>query len=222
MDFNLSALTNDKPVSTADLVTEALRTAIWQGKLKSNQPLRQDKIAAEFGVSKIPIREALFQLKAEGLVTTMFNRGLAVSELSPAEIEEIYTMRIALETVALQRAISSLTKADFVHAVGLITIADEEQDPAQWVVLDWEFHATLYRAANMPHLIETIRMLYINVSRYIAIYLAELDYQAQSQHDHRVLLKACRKRDIDKAVACHTQHLKAASERLISFLRQQA
>ena len=102
--------------NTADRIAEALRKAILQGQLHSGQSLRQDEIAATFQVSKIPVREALFQLQAEGLVDIIHNRGAIVTSLNTAEIEELYTMRIALETIALRRAIPRMTTADFLTA----------------------------------------------------------------------------------------------------------
>ena len=93
------------PGNTPEYIVGALRNAILQGRYKANQPLRQDQIAEKFGVSKVPLREALVQLKAEGLVTFMPNRGAVVTELSAAEVDEIFTMRMALESKALERAI---------------------------------------------------------------------------------------------------------------------
>src|SRR5688572_16537325 len=97
-------------------IADSLRGDILRGKLPSGQALKQDEIAAQFGVSKIPVREALFQLKAEGLVNFYPNRGAFVSELSAVEVDEIYFMRIALETAVLARAIPDLTVAHLKHA----------------------------------------------------------------------------------------------------------
>ena len=104
------------PASTAEMIASALRLDILKGVLTGKTPLRQDEIALRFGVSKIPVREALFQLKAEGLVAFYPNRGAFVSELSAAEADEIYVMRIALETAALARSIPRLTVADLTRA----------------------------------------------------------------------------------------------------------
>ena len=84
-------------------VVDRLRTAIVSGQLQPGQALRQDALAEQYRLSKIPLREALNQLKAEGLVTFINNRGAMVSRLSAAEVDEIYTMRIALESLALER-----------------------------------------------------------------------------------------------------------------------
>lgn len=205
---------------TAELIANSLRADILHGKLKSKQALRQDEIAAVFGVSKIPVREALFQLKAEGLVTFAPNRGAVVSELSPAEVDEIYTMRIALETVALRRAIPHLTVARLAQAETILQTIDQEKNAARWGELNWEFHATLYEAANLPRLLEQVKILHIQVARYLIIYLVGLDYQSASQREHREILEACRRGNIEAAVAVLEQHLRSAADQLITFLKE--
>ena len=205
--------------STVDMIARSLRAEIMQGRLDSEQPLRQDEIAARFGVSKIPVREALSQLKAEGLVTFYPNRGAAVSKLSPAEADEIFVMRIALETAALRRAISHLTIAELARAEEILSAIDQEQNLARWGELNWEFHATLYYPAGLPRLVESVRTLHINVARYLVIYLAGMDYQKASQHEHRQIVEACRRGDIEAATAHLTEHLQSASDHLVAFLK---
>ena len=117
-----ASLFQKDPANTPDFIASALRNAIMQGQFKANQPLRQDHIAQELGVSKIPLREALVQLKAEGLVSFMPNRGAVVSELSANEVDEIFTMRIALETKALERAIPNLSSADLIRTKSVLDI----------------------------------------------------------------------------------------------------
>jgi DNA-binding GntR family transcriptional regulator len=211
---------NKNSAITAESIADALRTDILRGKLKSKQPLRQDELAASFGVSKIPVREALFQLKAEGLVTFSPNRGATVSELSPAEVDEIYTIRIALETMALQRALPNLTIANLTQAEALLNAIDQEKNMVRWGELNWEFHATLYYPADLPRLMEWINMLHVNVARYVVVYLAGMEYRAISQQEHREILDACRRGDNMAAQTLLRQHLQAAATQLITFLKQ--
>ena len=216
MTFSKSALSNK--VNTAELIANALRADILQGKRKSKRPLRQDEIAAQFGVSKIPVREALSQLKTEGLVTFSPNRGAVVSTLSPNEVDEIYTIRVALETVALGRAIPQLTIGDLTQAELILKTIDHEQDITRWGELNWQFHALLYRAANMPRLLNWVQILHVNVARYLVIHLAGLDYQTVSQGEHRAILDSCRQGDVHSATVLLTDHLQSASNKLKAFL----
>lgn len=201
-------------------ITRSLRSDILQGKLKSKVPLRQDEIATRFGVSKIPVREALFQLKAEGLVAFFPNRGAVVSELSADEVDEIYIMRIALETQALQRAIPHLTIANLAQAEEILETIDQEENIARLGELNWEFHVTLYSPANLPRLIEAVRVLHDNVNRYIIIYLSSIDYQKHSRLQHKEILDHCRHGDVEAALEHLEHHLQSASNKLIEFLKQ--
>ena len=206
------------PGNTPEYIADALRNAILQGRYQANQPLRQDQLAEELGVSKVPVREALVQLKAEGLVSFLPNRGAVVTELSAIEVDEIFTMRIALENAALQRAIPNLRAADFIRAKGVLEILEEETEQTQWSELNWEFHATLYQASRMPYLLNTIHSLHNNVARYLIIYLDRLSAQNTSQKEHWAILNACRRRDVDAATNHLSTHLRKACKRLLSFL----
>jgi DNA-binding GntR family transcriptional regulator len=201
-------------------IADTLRVEILRGKLQGGQPLRQDEIAAQFGVSKIPVREALVQLKAEGLVNFYPNRGAFVSELSAAEADEIYVMRIALEKAVLARAIPHLTVSHFKRAAEILTAIDREENIAKWGELNWEFHATLYSTAELPRVMETLRTLHTNIARYLVLYLAGMDYQKKSQREHRALLQACRAGEVEKAEDILDEHLRSASTHLIKFLNK--
>lgn len=214
-----TTVTLQTPITT-ETIANALRSDILHGIYMSNAPLRQDELAARFGVSKIPVREALQQLKAEGLVTFYPNRGAVVTALSATEVDEIYAMRIALETTALQRALPHLTIADLARAEALLTTLDQEQQVARWSELNWEFHALLYRPANLPRLLSWVSTLHVNVARYMVLYLAGMDYQAVSQQEHRALLAACRQGQGDLACDLLRHHLQSAADQLVAFLQK--
>ncbi len=204
--------------TTPDIIANHLRQEILHGKYKVNQPLRQDHIAEELGVSKIPLREALVQLKAEGLVLFLPKRGAVVAELSASEVEEIYAMRIALEMVAIEKAIPQLSDADLIRAQGILEIIDSGSEKENWSELNWEFHSILYSAAQMSLLLSTIRRLHDNVARYLIIYLDHLAAAKISQKEHRQLLEACREQNTTAAKKVLKKHLQKASNHLTRFL----
>jgi len=206
------------PTITNQTISDTLREDILRGKLQGGDPLKQDEIAVRFGVSKIPVREALVLLKAEGLVNFIRNRGAFVSELSAAEADEIYVMRIALENAILARAIPHLTVTHLKKANELLAAIDHEENIAKWGELNWEFHATLYSTAELPRIMGTIRTLHTNIARYLVLYLAGMDYQKQSQQEHRALLQACRAGEVEKAQDILEEHLRSASVHLVEFL----
>jgi DNA-binding GntR family transcriptional regulator len=99
-----------------------------------------------------------------------------------------------------------------------LDISEVEDDTAQWSELNWEFHATLYQAAQMPRLLGALEVLHNNVARYLLIYLGSLSARDASQSEHKKILQACKKRDGGLAVNILQQHLNHAANRLVAFL----
>ena len=204
--------------NTSEFIANALREAIFQGEYKVNQPLRQDQIAKKLKVSKIPLREALVQLKSEGLVEFMPNRGAVVSGLSMAQIKEIFHMRIALENLAIANAVPVIPMRDLIRAQSVLEIIDNENDKRQWSDLNWEFHKTLYQSAQMPLLLNTVHTLHNNVSRFLLIYYDTLSGSDISQKGHWDLLAAFKEKDVKHAQEILERHLSTADQKLRNFL----
>lgn len=204
-------------LNTATLVADDLRSLIIKGQIRGRHPLRQEELAEQYGVSKIPVREALFQLQSEGLVDFTPGRGATVSELTPEDANEIYIMRIALEPVALRTALPNLQAVDLIQAESALKQIDQERDPIQWGKLNWEFHTTLYKPAKLPRLLDTLKMWQTNVSRYFFVY-QELSYREKSNSEHWAILNACHERNADKACQQLAEHLSLASAELVKYL----
>jgi len=205
--MNIATPTRTK--STSGVVVDALRQAILRGELKATQPIRQQEIAEQLGVSVIPVREALMVLEGEGLVTIFPNRGAVVSSLSVSEANEIYQMRIALESLALQQAIPHQTEQDWRRAEMILNEYDLVHDPVQTSDFNWQFHATLYRAANLPRVMSLLQNLYNNIARYFVVY-DSINYYDEPQRAHRAILDACRKQDVLTATHLLEEHLRAS------------
>ncbi len=208
--------------STPDLIADALREAILQGIFQEGQSLRQDEIATQFGVSRIPVREALKQLEAEGLVTLHLNRGAMVSMLTAAEAQEICEIRSALEVTAMQLAIPKLIAADIEKAAVILEATNQTSDAGMLAKLNWDFHATLYASAERPRLLTMIKNLHVNCDRYVRVQLTQMDYQERSQKEHYQLLDACRQQDSKAAVRLLKRHIDTAGEQLVTYLQEKA
>lgn len=198
-----------------------LREAILRGILTAGQQLRQDEIARELGVSHIPVREALRQLEAEGLVRLRPYRGFEVSELSPEEVEELYEIRIPLECQALRLALPHLTEEDVRRAEQVLDAIDAEDDPSVWSELNTEFHAVLYAPSRRQRLLNLIRTLRTNVDRYLRLYISVMHRKQFSQREHRRILDAVRKRDETEALRALEEHLDIACRMLVDYLRRE-
>jgi DNA-binding GntR family transcriptional regulator len=221
MDTNALLIPSDELPTSADTVAHALRAAILCGRLPGGAHLRQEDLAAQLGVSRLPVREALRQLHGEGLVTLAPNRGAVVVALSPDEVQEIYDIRISLETMALRLAIPHLSPAILDHAGAILDTIERVDDVSRWCELNWDFHLCLYTPANRPHLLRLIDMMHANVDRYLRIYLSLLRFQGRSQADHRALLTACARYDAEAALGILTKHLAGARDALADYLRRE-
>lgn len=220
MDLNraLSRSPRTPRQATHELVAAALREAITTGQLRGNQPLPQDEIAAQFKVSHIPVREALRQLEAEGLVTYQANRGATVTALTPGEITEIYQIRSILETAALRRAVAHLSPAELARAGQILDQAERTTDGAEWGSLDVEFHRTIYDLDDRPRLKELIEGLLRRVDRYWLSHGLMLKYRDTFDREHRELLTAVASGDAARAAEVLDAHLTDACELLVAEL----
>ena len=207
--------------TTPGMVADVLRDAIMRGVLKGGQPLRQDELAAQFGLSRIPVREALRQLEGEGLVTVNPHRGAVVSTLSSDELQEICEIRSALETMALRLAIPHLDEETLAHAEAILVETDRETDVLEhWSKNNWRFHSTLYLPAHRPRLLAMIKNLHDTIDRYLRLHVSILNYKAKGQEEHWQLLDACRRRDTAAAVALLEQHIQTVAVLLAAYLPQ--
>src|SRR5436309_8197608 len=130
--------------TVASMTVEALRERILRGDYPEGEPLRQDALADELGVSRIPVREALRQLEAEGLVTFNPHRGAVVSSLSIDEIAELFELRAEIECDLIRRAIPNMTKEQLDRATDVLDefeAALQAGEAARWGPLNWHFHA---------------------------------------------------------------------------------
>lgn len=205
-----------------ELVADVLREAITTGQLQGNQPLPQDEIASQLQVSHIPVREALRQLQSEGLVTYQANRGAAVAALTPAEIREIYEIRILLETAAIRAATPRLTPAQLEQAHVILAKAERATDGAVWGALDVQFHQLIYNLGDRPRLGEMIAGLLRRVDRYWLSHGLMLKHRAEFEVEHRGLLGTLARRDAEQATVLLERHLTTASERLVAELAAEA
>lgn len=204
--------------TTAERIAAILRNAILQGELDGGESLRQDELAQQLQVSKIPLREALALLQGEGLVVRTHNRGATVATLTAVEMREIYAMRTVLETLALQNALPHLQETDFIAAEAILDRIDHLNGEGilhEWAKLNWQFHVTLYQPSGMRLLLDLAQTLHTNVVRYLLTKRrAQPSELAQSQAEHRQLLALCRAQDESGACRLLEQHLAHAAQLL--------
>jgi DNA-binding GntR family transcriptional regulator len=210
--------------SLTSAVADRLREMIIRGEIQEGEQLRQDAIAADLQVSRIPVREALRQLEAEGLIKIIAHRGAVVSSLSSEEIEELFEMRAVLECHVLALSIPQLTESDFKEAEAILETYEKalwkEEDVGSWGRLNSQFHATLYSRANRPHFVSIIRQINNNGDRYTSLQLYLTRSFERAKKEHRMLVELCRKRDVKAACELLEQHIQTAGRALKESLEQ--
>jgi DNA-binding GntR family transcriptional regulator len=208
--------------TVAEQAYEILRERILVGELAEGTALRQAALAAELGVSRIPIREALRQLEAEGLVTFRPHVGASVSSLSLPEIKELFSLRALIETDVLGRAVGRLAPEDLERAEEVLEVFEEafdRGDVAAWGTLNWEFHSALYSVALQPVTMNVMEALHWQAERYTRALLALTQWGSSSMAEHRQLLDLVREEDGRGAQDLLRRHILVAGESLVSFLR---
>lgn len=199
------------PRSVEESVTEALRDAILLGDLKPGQRLAQVELSEELGVSRIPLRDALRRLQAEGLVDIDGRRGARVSSLSAADVYEIYEMRKLLEAECARLAIANL---DDEREARLLELSEQMDRTADDVVVGAEarrtFYSEFYALSGMPRMRATILQLRALVQRYHL-----LTDSSGHPHTHDDLRSCIRDRDEERGSRIISEHLDAACRDLV-------
>lgn len=204
-------------------VADKLREQIIRGDIPEGAQLRQDAIANQFRVSRIPVREALRQLDAEGLITIVPHRGAIVPVLSPDDIEELFTIRALLEPELLKLSIPHLTEQDFVQAETVleqfIKALERESHPESWGRLNWQFHSILYSRANRAYFMSILQKVNNNGERYTRLQLYLTHGIERANQEHHRILQLCRERNIPAACQLLDQHIRHAGHSLKEALQ---
>jgi DNA-binding GntR family transcriptional regulator len=204
--------------STSEVIVKHLREAIIAGKLEEDEPIRQDDIAKTFNVSKIPVREALKRLEAEGLVKFQRYKGAVVTKISEPELAQMFEVRVLLEVQAIRLALPHMTEETFTRAERICQEFMDESNVGRWAQLNWEFHACLYEPARRPFLVSLIRSIHDKVERYLRLQLALSDGKLRADREHRSIIEACRKGDAAEAEKLVRQHLTGVFQTLHEHL----
>jgi DNA-binding GntR family transcriptional regulator len=209
--------------TVASAAAEELRRRILDGSYAGGQPLRQDALAEEFRVSRIPIREALLQLEAEGLVRILPHRGAVVSELSIEEIEDIFELRALLEPRLLRRSVPRLMREDFEALRAILAEYGAELrsgNAARWGELNTALHLRLYSRAERPRSLALVANLLRDCDRHTRLQLSQTDGRARAEREHEELVTLCERGDIRRAAALLKAHVEHVRDALIAFIRE--
>lgn len=210
--------------SLTSAVADRLREQIIRGEIPEGAQIRQDAIATQFHVSRIPVREALRQLEAEGLIAIFPNRGAIVPALSPDDVEELFSIRALLEPEVLKLSIPHLTEQDFSEAAAIlrkyVSELRREDHVSAWGRLNWQFHSILYSRAILPRFMAVIRNVNNSGERYTRLQLYLTHGIKRANEEHHKILELCRNRDVPAACTLLRDHILHAGQSLKEVLQQ--
>lgn len=201
-----------------DAIARALREAIFEGAFAPNERLHQDDIAQKFGVSRVPVREALAKLVTEGLAVQRFNKGIRVAPLSRIDFQDIMEMRLLLEPQALRLSAPHLTARDYDEAEKILKQIRPGELGAEAAVAHWMFHKRLYSACARPRLLAQISSLQVAINRYVLPVWRTVGLTADWDDTHREIVDALRAGDVDGAVRMTADQIEHAMHRMLDQL----
>ena len=208
--------------TVAAAVADSLRQRILNGELRPGVQLRQDALAEEFGISRIPVREALLQLEALNLVKIVPHRGAVVSGLSVEEVEDIFRLRVQLEPQLLALSAPLLTEEDFEDLADLLKMYGEALNGGEvmrWGELNRRFHFDLLRHADRPRSLTIVSGLLQDCDRPTRLQLTASGDIARAQREHVQILALCKSGKFEAAVAALRAHIETVGTSLVAIYR---
>ena len=198
-------------------VVNKLRHALLTGEIGAGVRLSYSKLAEQFGVSRIPVRDAMQALVAEGLVVmldgTPYSRRLSILEL-----QELYELRMAVEPTLTQMAVPQIGRAEIIQMTGHYETMSETTDVVEWLEANANFHATMYHRANRPMTIAHIDQLRKLADRYLYLHLAVIGNVEHLQEEHAAILEAAKTGDGPGLYALTRTHLETSHEFIVRYL----
>lgn len=208
--------------TSATRVADAVRQDILDGRLAPGAPLSQVRLAARYAVSRIPVRDALQTLSAEGLVDLNSGASAVVRGMSIDELQELYEMRIAIEPVATRLGVPNMGRAAHLQMRYQFEVMGSTDDPTTWLRANAAFHAAVYMQANRPRMVEMVERLRKLVDRYLHLHLEVIGNTAHLHEEHARILAAVERGDAIETADVTRQHLETSHDYILRYLLENA
>lgn len=201
-------------------IIQSIKEDILNNQLPRGVPLRQVSLSTRYGVSRIPIRDALQALKSEGWLVLHGKAGVMIPDLNWLEAEDLYLMRAELECILFEMAFESICDQDIAKARSFLLELDQENiSLVSRGELNWCFHEALYQPANRPTLQRVVEGLNRQAVRYLGFQFGPLEYQAKSQDQHEELISLIESNNKGAALIFLRQHIEIAGGLLTEYLK---
>ena len=196
MPLPLPPLALDDQRSFSEHIAILLREAIRSGELPDGFELNQIALAEHFGVSRVPVREAMRQLQAEGWIDAKRHQRAVVRGFTTERVVEIFELRTVLETFLIEKTIATITEPEMQRLEALCDEMTASSDHRHWLELNRVFHGALYASANSPTATELVDQLSSQVERYVRAHGEVIDREREAVEEHRAILRAVKARDV--------------------------
>jgi DNA-binding GntR family transcriptional regulator len=208
--------------TASEYVAESLRAAIQAGKLADGSELNQVALAEHFGVSRVPVREAMRQLQAEGWISARPHHRAVVVALGRDRILEIFDLRTLLETHLLTKSIPMIGEQRISRLQRLCDQMDKIDDHQRWLAANRAFHRELYEDSGARTTIELVEQMSAQVERYVRARGEGVERGSEAVAEHRLILTAVRNRDVREACRLIEAHIEHTRQSVIATLDRQA
>jgi DNA-binding GntR family transcriptional regulator len=210
------------PSTRANAAAVEIRRRILEGLYPAGMALRQDALAKDLGVSRIPVREALVQLEAEGLVSIRAHHGAEVTGIQIEAIEELFELRALIEPRLLEKSLPYLTDADFNELHQIMEEYSNEMrrsNVSRWGELNTYLHDCLYRHAASPRMSALASQLLQNTDRFTRMQIFYTDGRERAEKEHEEIIELCRSRKSKAASTALKNHILGAGRALVDVVR---
>jgi len=204
-------------------VFSEIEKAILDGVLKAGDSLIESKLSTELGVSRTPVREALRQLELEGLVKTIPNKGALVIGISEKDIEDIYNIRMTIESLASRWSAENITKEDLEKLANVVELQEfyvEKNDALQVWQLDTKFHEIIFSACGSRILMHTLSGFHHYIQKARELSFQTTGRQSLAVAEHRKILEALQKHDGNSAELLTSEHIKLARDNFMENIKE--
>lgn len=200
----------DKADVTSQRIADYIRSAILSGDYPPGSRIRQEEIAERLGSSRIPVREAMRMVEADGLVTLKPYSGARVVDLDYAEFDTAYRIRERLDPLALVQSLQNITDRDIDRLEEIEAEVEKAPSPDRFVLLDREFHLATYAGCKDKQLLSTITRFWNTTQHYRRAYAQLIDDNGRLiiKYEHRLLIDAIRRRDAVDAERFLSGHIR--------------
>lgn len=198
-----------------------LRDRILSGEFAGDERLNPAEIAVLLGISRMPVREALRQLDAEGLVTMRPNRAAHVTRLTALEVEDLFEIRTVLEVLAVRPAVRALTEEALADLVAMMERMDRARsNPVEWLKRHDDFHDAISALGNRKRLRQELTRVRLAIRPYLLMYMKVFETVEMPGLEHSSLLEALASGDVARAEEAMRVHVANPGAGLIKFLRE--